>query len=185
MRRFESSRPSQHGVLKSPSTGGRPGISASPCGSLSDSCIPFIAAIFPETALAAPDPIEPIGRFDTHHIFCVFVAELPFDPQPERSAVANGQRFIVQPVCKYCLRMESIDQIDAFIILSSSVRRLVKGIGAMKDDEPGGGEKARALQHDREWYTLPFAYRAPSFDTVMACDLGPLWQGAQVFKRQV
>ena len=88
--------------------------------------IPLIAAIFPEPALSAPDPVEPIGQFDAHHIFCVLVAELPFDPQPERGSVADCQRPAVETVRENGLRMECVDEIDAFIILSSAVHRSFK-----------------------------------------------------------
>lgn len=62
---------------------------------LSDPGIPLVAAIFPEPTLSAPDLVEPAGQLDAHHIFCVLVAELPFDPQPERGAMTCGEQGIV------------------------------------------------------------------------------------------
>jgi hypothetical protein len=29
-----------------------------------------------------PEPVEPVVQLDAHHVFCVLLAELPFDPQP-------------------------------------------------------------------------------------------------------
>jgi hypothetical protein len=82
----------------------------------SDPGVPLVAAIFPKSALAAPQPVEPVGHLDAHQIFCVLVAELPFDPQPQRGAVADRKRDVVETMGKNGLRMESVDQIDAFIM---------------------------------------------------------------------
>ena len=115
----------------------------------SDPCIPFIPAVFPKPALSAPDPVEPIGYLNVHNIFCVLVAELPFDAQPQRGSMVSGQRLAIETVRKNGLRMECVDEIDAFIILSGTVERLFKNVGAVEDNEAGGGKKGRALQHNR------------------------------------
>jgi hypothetical protein len=62
---------------------------------LSDPRIPLVTAIFPKPALSAPKPVEPASQFNAHNIFCVLVAELPFDPQPERGAMTCGEQGIV------------------------------------------------------------------------------------------
>src|SRR5712675_693769 len=80
--------------------------------------------------------------------------------------------------------MESIDQINAFIILSGTVRGPFINVGAVEDNEPGGGEKRGALKHNPEWHALPFADGAPPFDAVMARDLGSLRQVPQIRERQ-
>jgi len=147
---------------------------------LSDPGIPLVAAIFPEPTLSAPDLVEPAGHLDAHHIFCVLVAELAFDPQPQGGAMANGEQGIVETVRKNGLRMESVDQIDAFIILSGAVERLLKNVGAMEDNEARRGEKRGLPEHDSQWYALPFADGTPPFDAVMAGDLGPLRQVPQI-----
>jgi hypothetical protein len=54
----------------------------------------------------------------------VLVAELPFDPQPQRG---DGERDVIESVGKNGLRMESVDQIDAFVLLPGSLRRLLIG----------------------------------------------------------
>ena len=149
-----------------------------------NSGIPLIPAIFPKPALAAPEPVEPVGQLDAHHIFCVLVAELPFDPQPQRGAVADRKRPVVEAMGKNGLRVESVDQIDAFVILSGAVKRLFQNVGAMEDHEPGGGKKRGPREHDSQRNALPFADRAPPFDAVMAGDLGPLRQVPQIRERQ-
>jgi hypothetical protein len=75
---------------------------------LSDPGIPLVTAIFPEPPVAAPEPVEPVGQLDAHHIFGVLVAELPFDPQPQRGTVAAGKRHVIEAMRKNGLRMESV-----------------------------------------------------------------------------
>jgi hypothetical protein len=41
----------------------------------SDPSVPLVAAIFPESTLAAPEPVEPVGHLDAH----------PFSPRTARS----------------------------------------------------------------------------------------------------
>ncbi len=110
--------------------------------------IPLVTAIFPKPALSAPEPVEPVSQLDAHQIFCVLVAELPFDPQPQWGAVAYGERDVVETVGKNGLGMESVDQIDAFVKLSGAVERLFKNVGAVEDREPGGREKRGPREHD-------------------------------------
>jgi hypothetical protein len=44
----------------------------------SDPGIPLVRAIVPKPALAAPEPVEPVGQLDAHHVFCVPVAALSY-----------------------------------------------------------------------------------------------------------
>jgi hypothetical protein len=88
------------------------------CGS--DPGIPLVPAIFPEPALAAPQPVEPVDPLDAHQTFCVLVAELPFHPQPQRGAVADRKRDVVETMGEDGLRMESVDQVDAY--MNSTIR---------------------------------------------------------------
>jgi hypothetical protein len=89
----------------------------------SDPHIPLVIAILPKPALGVPNPVEPVGHLDAHHIFGVLVAELPFDPQP-RGTVTDGERDVIESLGKNGLRMESVDQIDAFVLLPGLLRRL-------------------------------------------------------------
>lgn len=57
--------------------------------------IPLIAAIFPKSAPAAPETVEAVRDLDTHQIFCLLVAELAFDTQPQRRAMADRKRRVV------------------------------------------------------------------------------------------
>src|ERR1700730_321128 len=91
----------------------------------SDSRTPLVIAILPKPALGVPEPVEPVGHLDAHHIFGVLVAELPFDPQPQRGTVTDGERDVIESLGKNGLRMESVDQIDAFVLLPGSLRRLL------------------------------------------------------------
>jgi len=46
----------------------------------------------------------------------MFIAQLAFNPQPDRGAVALGQWFAIQAISQNSLRVKSIDQINAFIM---------------------------------------------------------------------
>jgi hypothetical protein len=51
----------------------------------SDPGVPLVAAIFPESTLAAPEPVEPVGHLDAH----------PFSPRTARS---GGRRVRMRAV---------------------------------------------------------------------------------------
>ncbi len=119
-----------------------------PCPCRSNPRIPLVTAIFPKPALAAPEPVEPVGQLDAHHIFCLLVTELPFDPQPQGGTISDGERGIVETMRKNGLRMERVDEIDALVILPGAVERLFQNVGAMEDHEPGSGEDRSPREHD-------------------------------------
>src|ERR1700730_11601735 len=81
--------------------------------------------------------------------------------------------------------MESVDQINAFVILPGTVQGPFVNVGAVEDHEPGGREKRGPREHNSQRNALPFADGAPPFDAVMAGDLGPLRQVPQIRKRQI
>jgi len=58
---------------------------------------------------------EALHQLDAHDVFRHLVAELPFEAQPQRRAVGNGQRLAVHVIGEDRLRMRSIDQVDALI----------------------------------------------------------------------
>ena len=91
--------------------------------------------------------IEPLHGLDASDVFGVLVADLALDPQPQRRAVADGKRRVVESMRKYRLRMESVDQINAFIILSIPVGGPFIKVGAVEDRKTGGGEKGRASSY--------------------------------------
>jgi hypothetical protein len=96
----------------------------------SDPRIPLVTAIFPKPALAAPEPVEPVGQLDAHHIFCVLVAELPFDPRTQRGTMAYGERDVVETVGKNGLGMESVDEIDVFVIFPGTITNATRSVSA-------------------------------------------------------
>ena len=111
---------------------------------LSDPGIPLVASIFPEPTLSAPDLVEPVGQLDAHHIFCVLVAELPFDPQPERGAmtvVSSGRRLDYAQEWFADGKRRSDRCFRNNCPVPSSV--CSKNVCAMEDNEPGRGEKRR------------------------------------------
>ena len=63
---------------------------------------------------------------DPLHIFGVLVAELPFDPQAQRRAVGDRKQPAVHSPGQNGLRVEGIDEVDAFII---RVRPEAVGLG--------------------------------------------------------
>ena len=90
----------------------------------SDASVPFVAAIFPEAAMAAADRRNPIHRLDAHHIFRHLVTELALDPEPERRAVRNGQRRAVHVVGENGLRMKGIHERHGLVIFALVVAGL-------------------------------------------------------------
>ena len=57
------------------------------------------------------------------------VAELAFDPKPQRRAMADRQGAVVHAVGEDGLRMEGVDQVDALV-----VGRAAEIVGAVQDD---------------------------------------------------
>src|SRR5262249_30997656 len=109
--------------------------------------VPFIAAIFPKSAPAASKTVEAVRNLDTHQILCVLVAELAFDAQPQRRAMTDRERRVVKAMRQNGLWVESIDQIDAFVILPGAVKRLLKRVGALEDDKASRWEKLCPREH--------------------------------------
>jgi hypothetical protein len=64
-------------------------------GSASYPRVPLITPIFPIAAAAAMQIGEALHQLDAHDVFRHLVAELPFEAQPQRRAVGNGQRLAV------------------------------------------------------------------------------------------
>jgi hypothetical protein len=131
---------------------------------------------------------EALHQLDPHDVFRHLVAELPFEAQPQRRAVGNGQRLVAHVIGEDRLRMRSIDQVDALIVASAlgidAGRAIVQGIGAMEHDKAGLWPDARTRQYLRERHTGPFADTAPALDTIMPGDLGARGLGAQLLERQ-
>src|SRR5258708_6819347 len=76
----------REGHLSRAKRGRREGVRAS------DSGVPLVAAVLPESALAAAHIREGLDRLDPHHIFRHLVAELALDTQAQRGAMRDGQR---------------------------------------------------------------------------------------------
>src|SRR5439155_26464073 len=97
---------------------------------LLDASIPFVVvAVLPVAALAAVQTCQAGHGFDPLDIFGVLVAELTLDPEAQGCAVGDRQQMPIHSPGKNGLRMEGVDQVDAFII-----RRVAEPIGAMEDD---------------------------------------------------
>src|SRR6201997_5557603 len=131
----------------------------------SDPRIPLIPAIFPIAAASAMQVGYAPHQLDAHDVLRHLVAELPFEAQPQRRAVGNGQRLAVQIIGEDRLRMRSIDEVDALIVAGAlgidAGLAIVQGIGAMENDKAGLWLDARARQDLRERHTGPFADAAP------------------------
>src|SRR5262245_49971964 len=103
-------------------------------GEGSNAGVPFVAAIFPEAAVAATNPGKPLPRLDTHYVFRHLVAELALDAEPERRAMRNWQRRAVHVVGEDSLRMEGVFETDRFIIFALIVAGLAKIVGTIEHD---------------------------------------------------
>src|SRR5277367_944171 len=85
-------------------------------GAFSDTCIPFVSAILPETAFTAANRTEVLDRLDSHHILRVFVSQLTLDSKPQRSSIGDRQPFAVQVIGEDRLRMKGVDEINTFVV---------------------------------------------------------------------
>src|SRR3546814_5722410 len=80
--------------------------------------------------------------------------------------MTNIQRLVVECEGHDRLRMQGVDQVNAFII-----RDAAHEICAMENDIAGVVLHSRGAQQQFQWHASPFANSAPTFDTVMAGDL--------------
>src|SRR3546814_7393307 len=96
----------------------------------------------------------------------MLIAKLTLNAQAERRAMTNIQRLVVECEGHDRLRMQGVDQVNAFII-----RDAAHEICAMENDIAGVVLHSRGAQQQFQWHASPFANSAPAFDTVMAGDL--------------
>lgn len=88
------------------------------CSEMSDAGVPLVVGdILPIAAFSFADPPQAVDSLDTHYIlFCLLVSELPYDPGPERRAVAGAEKLIVHALGEDRLRVIGVLKIDALII---------------------------------------------------------------------
>src|ERR1700732_1948792 len=145
-------------------------------GRTSDPRVPLITAIFPIAAVAAVQIGEALHQLDPHDVFRHLVAKLPLEAQPQRRAVGNGQWLAIHVIGEDCLRMHSVDQVDALIVADAlgidAELAVVQGVRAMEYDKAGLGPDAGARQDLRKRHAGPFADAAPALDAIMPSDLG-------------
>src|SRR3546814_1881035 len=78
--------------------------------------IPFISClIFPIAALAKTSARQLVHRLDFHDVFGMLIAKLTLNAQAERRAMTNIQRLVVECEGHDRLRMQGVDQVNAFI----------------------------------------------------------------------
>ena len=94
--------------------------------------VPLVAAVLPEAAAAAAEAGEAVDQLDAHDVFRLLVAELALDPQPQRRAMRDRQVLAVHAIGQDRLRMEGVDEVDAFVILAVAVGRLLVFVGAVE-----------------------------------------------------
>src|SRR3546814_2710700 len=95
----------------------------------------------------------------------MLIAKLTLNAQAERRAMTNIQRLVVECEGHDRLRMQGVDQVNAFII-----RDAAHEICAMENDIAGVVLHSLGAQQQFPWHSTPFANSAPTFDTVMSCD---------------
>src|ERR1700737_4252344 len=87
----------------------------------SNPAIPFVAAVFPEAALAGAELGVAVDRLDFHDVFRHLVAELAFDAEAERRAMGDRKSLAVQLIGEDRLRVEGILEAVAFVIAAAVV----------------------------------------------------------------
>src|SRR5512143_349867 len=151
------------------------------CVTTLDPCIPRVTTILPKSAFAAVEALERLDEFDPHDVCRHLVAELPFDARADRRAVADRQVRAVDRIRQARLRVQRIDDVDAFVIRLRAI--VLLRIGAMKYDITGRGQGLRARQHLVQRHAGPLRNCAPPLDAVVAGDLRPARHGLEVGER--
>jgi hypothetical protein len=121
-----------------------------------------------------------VGHRLDAHIFGVLVAELAFDPQPERRAMRHGQGRAVHLVGQDGLRMVGVDQVDALVVAAIGPGGLVQGVVAVEHKVARLGLQAGARQQRLKFRSRPLADGRPAFDAVVPGDLGAGRKLAQI-----
>src|SRR6185437_13067529 len=95
-------------------------------GGHSDPCIPRIAVVLVEAALATMDVTEAFNQLDALEILRHLVPQLAAETQPQRRAVRDWQRLVVHSVGEDSLGMPRLGEIYAFVIgLGGATDRVV------------------------------------------------------------
>src|SRR6266511_1522758 len=148
------------------------------CGS--NAGVPLIALIFPVTALALTDFLQGRNKLERADIFGVLVAKLIFNAQTKRRAVVDRHGPVVQLVGENRLRMNGVDEIDAFIIIVA----VAVGIHTAKNHILGLGQRLDSIHDLFQAYAFPLTDDAPTFDAIVTRDLGARWHGFQFSERE-
>src|SRR5271169_423885 len=153
-------------------------------GASSNACVPFIAAILPEAAATAPKRRKVIDGFDPHDIFGHLVPELALDPKPQRRTVLDRQGPAVHVIGEDGLGMKSVDKVDALVIPTGPVQRLVQRVGAMEYDVAGLRLQPGQTKDSPKGRACPFADPTPTHLAIVTGDLRSRREGPQVRERQ-
>ena len=60
-------------------------------------CIPFVPLILPISASPSANVLQALDQFDPHDIFCMLIAELVFDAEPQGRTMGDGEHLVVHP----------------------------------------------------------------------------------------
>src|SRR5688500_648376 len=80
----------------------------------------MVAAVLPISAAPTAYSRQAGNGFDSGQVLGMLVAELAFDPQPQRRTVTDRERLTVQAIGDDRLWMKRIDQVDALVIWCAS-----------------------------------------------------------------
>src|SRR5438309_1256424 len=146
-----------------------------------DPRVPLVAAILPVPPLPATDGREGLHQLDPHDVFGHLVAELALDAQPERRAVLDRERAIVDLVREDRLGVKRVVEVDALVV---PIPGAVHAVRAVEDDVPGSGTDADLVENSAQGNSRPLGDRAPPLDTIVARDLRPRGKSPEVPQRQ-
>src|SRR5689334_21976252 len=101
----------------------------------------------------------------------MLVPKLALDSQPERGTMGNRQIVAVHRIRHDRLWVESIIEVDTFVIAPIAVESFFVIVCAVEHDEARIRFQTGRLEEKSEWNSGPFADRAPTLNTVVPSNL--------------
>src|SRR5580704_382709 len=86
-----------------------------------DACVPFVASVLPIAAAASCNVREAVGDLDPLDVLRLLVSELTLHAQTKGRAMCDVQWPSVQRIGNQRLRMKSVYEIDALVVLPGTL----------------------------------------------------------------
>ena len=137
-------------------------------------------------AFALVDRLDVLDELDRLDPLDHLEAELILDTQPQRGSVQMIERLVVHLVRQQCLRVQSVLDREAVVILAARDARAERDALAkrVEDDRLRIGSRPDQFHQFRQRQSAPRGNARPALDAVVQRDLGLLAQRPEVVQRQ-